>query len=91
MKISVVQLDIDWGNPRENIRRAEALIDGQDADLYVLPEMWSTGYAVDPKEVAESEKASSALQWMQHNGLAPFVVVWLLWMSRSITSIAIIS
>lgn len=66
MKISVVQLDIDWGNPRENIRRAEALIDGQNADLYVLPEMWSTGYAVDPKEVAESEKASSALQWMQH-------------------------
>jgi len=65
MKISLVQMDIDWGNPQENIRRAEALIDGQDADLYVLPEMWSTGYSIHPEDVAENVIASLALRWMQ--------------------------
>jgi len=65
MKVSLVQMDIDWGNPRENIRRAESLIDRQDADLYVLPEMWSTGYSICPEDVAEDERDSLALRWMQ--------------------------
>ena len=37
----------------------------EDAALYVLPEMWSTGFATDPREVAQSEATCSALQWMQ--------------------------
>lgn len=66
MKITLLQTDIAWCNPQENIRRVEALMDGTDAsDLFVLPEMWATGFVIDPVGVAEDEDKSVALQWMQ--------------------------
>ena len=65
MKISLIQMDIAWGDVEANIRRAETMMERQEADLYVLPEMWSTGYAVHPEEVAEEESCSKALSWMR--------------------------
>lgn len=58
-------MDIAWGNPQENICRAESLMNQQTADLYVLPEMWSTGYSVYPEDITEKEETSAALLWMQ--------------------------
>ena len=58
-------MDIAWGNPQENICRAESLMNQQTADLYVLPEMWSTGYSVYPEDMTEKEETSAALLWMQ--------------------------
>jgi predicted amidohydrolase len=58
-------MDIAWGNPSANIAKAEKLMAGQDAELFVLPEMWSTGYSVHPEEIAEDEQSSSALEWMK--------------------------
>ena len=66
MKVTILQLDIAWGQPEENIRRAEALMAQQpDSDLYVLPEMWSTGFATEPAHIAEDESTSVSLQWMK--------------------------
>ena len=66
MKVTILQLDIAWGHPEENIRRAEALMAQQpDSDLYVLPEMWSTGFATEPAHIAEDESTSVSLQWMK--------------------------
>jgi predicted amidohydrolase len=46
--------------------QAEQLIASQPgADLYVLPEMWSTGFATKPAGVAHEEEANEALAWMQ--------------------------
>lgn len=59
MTISLLQQDIVWGNPLANQQAAEkAIISAPKSDLYVLPEMWSTGFASDPKGVAESDKSS---------------------------------
>ena len=67
MKVTLLQTNIRWAHPEENIREAERLIDTQPgADLYVLPEMWSTGFAVEPEGVAHEEDANDALQWMRH-------------------------
>ena len=33
------------------------------SDLYVLPEMWSTGFATEPEGIAESD--GSSLNWMK--------------------------
>ena len=50
MKITLLQTDIRWASPEENIRRAEEMIDRSGhADLYVLPEMWATGFATEPE------------------------------------------
>ena len=64
MKVSIIQYDIVWGNPAENRLRLKQQIEAQaGADLYVLTEMWSTGFATNPEGVAERDEAS--LQWMK--------------------------
>ena len=66
MKVTILQTDIEWGSPLENIRRAEALMASAPAsDLYVLPEMWSTGFATEPQGIAEPEASSVSLAWMR--------------------------
>lgn len=65
MRVALVQMDIVWGAPAANIKTAERLTSGCDADLYVLPEMWATGYSSHPEDVAERESESLALAWMK--------------------------
>lgn len=66
MRVTLLQTDIHWAQPEKNINAAERLMASQPrADLYVLPEMWATGFATTPMEVAESESNSLALQWMK--------------------------
>lgn len=67
MKVSLIQTDITWASPQENISRIEAMMTVcEPSDLYVLPEMWATGFATQPQGIAESEKKSAALAWMKH-------------------------
>ena len=66
MKVTILQTDIVWASPEENIKRAEAMIGrSEDTDLYVLPEMWATGFCVEPEGIAEDEDSSLALEWMR--------------------------
>ena len=58
-------MDLAWNNPAENIRRAESLAIPTKSDLYVLPEMWATGFVVEPDGVACDENRSEALTWMR--------------------------
>lgn len=64
MKITILQTDIQWAAPAANMANAERLIDDAgEADLFVLPEMWSTGFATEPAGIAESEEGE-AFEWM---------------------------
>ena len=55
MKITLLQTDIKWCSPAENIARAEKLIlDAEKSDIYILPEMFSTGFCMEPEKIAES-------------------------------------
>ena len=66
MKVTIIQLNIEWGSPAVNIKRAERLMAKEpDSDLYVLPEMWSTGFATEPTGIAEDEASSISLEWMK--------------------------
>jgi len=65
MKITILQRDIKWANPAMNVQRAdEAISRNPDSDLYVLPEMFSTGFCMDPAGIAESTE-SDTLEWMK--------------------------
>jgi predicted amidohydrolase len=65
MKLLLLQTDIHWLEPNENRRRAAELIERSPAaDLIVLPEMFTTGFAVDPAEAAEADGAQT-LEWMR--------------------------
>ncbi len=66
MKIALVQLDIQWGQAEYNRSRAAAMIIAhQGADLYVLPEMFSTGFCTEPADYAEPVDNSESLAWMK--------------------------
>lgn len=66
MKVVILQTDISWAKPEENICHARQLMDdAPDGDLYVLPEMWSTGFATQPEGIAAEEIDNKALVWMQ--------------------------
>ena len=66
MKVVMLQTDISWAKPEENIRHAQQLMDeAPGGDLYVLPEMWSTGFATQPEGIACDEANNDALRWMQ--------------------------
>ena len=65
IKVSIIQQDIVWADVDENIRRVDAAVDSApEADLYVLPEMFSTGFCTDPEGIAEEAEGKS-LRWMK--------------------------
>ena len=69
MKITILQRNIEWANPQANVERADEAINRlPDADLFVLPEMFSTGFCTKPEGVAESAD-SETLHWMQRKAV----------------------
>ena len=63
-------MDIAWGDCQGNVRRVDAMIDNApEADLYILPEMFSTGFAADPEGMAESENGKT-VEWMRRKAVA---------------------
>ncbi len=70
MKITLLQRDICWGDSALNVQRAdEAIAALPCADIYILPEMFSTGFNSCPESVAESVDGG-ALRWMKRTAAA---------------------
>lgn len=70
MRIVLLQRDLDWGNPESNlVRLDQALSSNAGADLYVLPEMFTTGFATMKSAVVEEEPCRS-LAWMKQKAAA---------------------
>ncbi|MDO4818964.1 MAG: nitrilase-related carbon-nitrogen hydrolase [Prevotella sp.] len=70
MIITVIQPDTKCCKPEDNIREAEsAIARNSGSDLYVLPEMWGTGFITKPKEELRALQKSGALaeivEWMK--------------------------
>lgn len=65
LKIALVQFDISWENSLENLQKLSALISNAPlADVYILPEMFNTGFSMNPTKIAE-ENEGPAHQWMR--------------------------
>ncbi len=65
MRVTILQRDIIWADPAKNVERAETVIRQlPKSDIYVLPEMFSTGFCTQPEGIAESSD-SETLHWMQ--------------------------
>ena len=64
MKITLLQRDIVWADPQANMRRNDCLFTDGGADLYVFPEMFSTGFCTEPEGIAEPVP-SETLRWMK--------------------------
>ena len=65
MKITLLQQDIVWGDPETNRKKAEKLMaEGSGTELYVLPEMFSTGFMVAQEPTTEPVEGDT-LRWMK--------------------------
>jgi len=66
MKVAVIQSDLVWENPQANRNHFETKINcfKDEVDLIVLPEMFSTGFTMNPAEVAETMQGQT-VTWMQ--------------------------
>lgn len=65
LKISLIQTDLSWEHPAENrkifTKKIKTL---PETDLIILPEMFTTGFSMQPEPLAEPASGTT-LQWMQ--------------------------
>ena len=62
LKICALNLDIHWGNKDLNYNKIEAQFKNTEADIFLLPEMFSTGFNMQPENVADENHET--LNWM---------------------------
>ncbi len=67
LKITIIQTNLFWENVDENLAMFSKKISSisEQTDLIVLPEMFSTGFTMNNKVVAETMKGKS-IQWMKN-------------------------
>lgn len=69
MKWALLQIDMVQGDCRANIASVERLMSRQPpCDVYVLPEMWATGFITSPTE-ATFQAGVVALDWMRNKAM----------------------
>lgn len=64
LKVVLVQPNLVWENPKANRDKLEKLMIGQSGDLFVLPEMFATGFSMNPSAFSETEDSAS-VSWMK--------------------------
>lgn len=66
LRVSLVQANTIWEDPAANRAAIEAMTSGLvgAADVVVLPEMFATGFSMQPERLAEPPNGPT-LQWMQ--------------------------
>ncbi len=63
LKITLVQADQAWEDREENFKRYDALLKNQDSDLFVLPEMFQTGFSMNTSLCERMNGIS--IQWLR--------------------------
>ncbi len=65
LKVALIQTSLIWEDPEANRTRFEPLIaKASQADLLILPEMFSTGFTMEPQLIS-AEQQSETIEWMK--------------------------
>ena len=66
MKIALIQTELSWENPNENKALLQEKINAisQYVDLIVLPEMFTSGFTMNPQNVAQTMQGE-AISWLK--------------------------
>jgi predicted amidohydrolase len=67
LNVTLIQADIVWEDKEANLKQYQSFIEGiQDKkEVVVLPEMFSTGFSMNTRELAEPMDGPT-IQWMKH-------------------------
>lgn len=68
LKISLVEFDMEWENPKVNLDFLDQLLDNHQSDVVLLPEMFTTGFSMNPSEMAEVPMGET-YQWMKSKAI----------------------
>ena len=71
LRIALCQHDIAWEQPARNLARLEPLVAAAAADVVVLPELFATGFTLDPAAVADGpggEVVTTLHRWSAQYG-----------------------
>lgn len=63
LRIAGLNFDIRWKEKKFNFQQIEACFKNTEADLFLLPEMFATGFSMEPEEIADRQDES--LTWMK--------------------------
>lgn len=76
MKVTLIQTELFWEDAKRNREHFSKLIENmkEKTDIIVLPEMFSTGFSMNPKKVAEASNGEG-LKWMQEQAKLKQAVV----------------
>jgi len=65
LKITIIQPDIIWENIQANLEKYSEIISGiKETDVIVLPEMFTTGFSMNPEKLKQTMEGISVL-WMK--------------------------
>lgn len=66
MKVALFQTNLVWENPKSNRTFIEEyfMSEADEFDLFVLPEMFTTGFTMNPENVAETMQGET-ISWMK--------------------------
>lgn len=76
LAITLIQTELAWENIEANLEMFNEKIDQLTApgDLIILPEMFSTGFSMNPKGLAE-KMTGKTVTWLQHKAAAIQAVI----------------
>jgi predicted amidohydrolase len=66
INITIIQSNIIWEDKDSNLKNYQSKIDNIESDLIILPEMFTTGFTMNPKLLAET-MSGETVQWMKEN------------------------
>jgi predicted amidohydrolase len=82
LRLLAVQYDIVWENKEKNKKNVEQwLARAPEADVILLPEMFDTGFTMNPQEVAEDSEGTT-LRWIQELAYSCDAIVFATWPVR---------
>lgn len=66
MKVAVIQLNLYWEQPEKNFQQLEQKLSAVESDtqLVLLPEMFTTGFSMNPSKLAEKYPGKT-VEWMK--------------------------
>ncbi len=67
LKVALIQSNLIWHNAVENRNNFTKKINqiSEEVDLIILPEMFTTGFSMHPKNISETMQGET-VQWMKH-------------------------
>lgn len=70
LNVVLIQSNLVWENPKQNRKQFKEKIESvsQSVDMFILPEMFTTGFTMNAKEVAEAMDGKT-VSWMKKRAL----------------------